>query len=113
MRTNHRGQVTAELAVMLTFVIAGFVFMGFYLQRGVQGSTKSNADSLGQQFSTQSGWSNYSGSKSLETDAQSNTSSCSEYNHAVSDAGGDVPADATDCSTRLLDPSTLVAETPP
>ena len=98
---------------MLTFVIAGFVFMGFYLQRGVQGSTKSNADSLGQQFSTQSGWSNYSASKSHETDISTKTASCSDYIHAVSDAGGAVAADATDCSARVPDPTGLVAETPP
>ena len=49
-RMNRRGQVTVEAALLWTFVIAAFVFLGFYLQRAAQGGLKSNADGVGTQF---------------------------------------------------------------
>jgi len=66
MMRNQRGQVTAELAVLFTFVIAGFIFMGFYLQRAAQGSTKANTDSIGTQFTVDSPWVSQVTSRSTE-----------------------------------------------
>lgn len=81
MRMNRRGQVTAEMAVLFTFVIAAFVFMGVYLQRATQGGVKSNADGLGQQFSTKSPWSNTTTSNSNSTDTSTTSTSNTTYSH--------------------------------
>lgn len=84
---NRRGQVTAELAVLFTFVIAAFVFMGFYLQRGAQGGMKNNADSLGQQFSINTGFASTSRqqSRSVSGGSLSTTTSTSTsgYTHTL------------------------------
>lgn len=64
--TRRRGQVTVEVAVLFAFVVAGLVAMAVYLQRGVQGSMKSNADGLGQQFSSADPWEAHSRSSTLE-----------------------------------------------
>ncbi len=101
MSTRHRkaGQVSAEVAVLLTVVIAGLVYMGIYLQRGSQGSLKGHADSIGQQFSAQSGWSSYSSQKSKqEVTGHADTTSCSEYRHALNEAGGAGATDAPECT---------------
>ena len=87
MARKRRGQVTVELAVLFTFVIGALVFMGFYLQRGAQGQVKSNADSLGQQFSLSGAWnskvtqtsSQISASNKVTTTSTSN----STYTHTV------------------------------
>ena len=52
----QRGQVTVELAVLFGVVVAALVFMAIYFQRGVQGGIRSNADSLGSQFSATGAW---------------------------------------------------------
>ena len=84
MRTRkRRGQVTTELAVLFTFVIAAFVFMGFYLQRAGQGGMKSNADSLGQQFSTEAGWNSQVDTNSNSTSTTTTTDSNSNYSHTI------------------------------
>lgn len=89
MRNRH-GQVSAEQAVLYSFVIAGMVGMGFYLQRAAQGGMKSNSDSLGQQFSTESGWKSISKSASNQTGTTTKSASESGYVHAV--GGADLPA---------------------
>lgn len=91
MKPNQRGQVTAEMAVLFTFVIAAFVFMGFYLQRAGQGGMKSNADSLGQQFSTTGPWNSFSESISLQKKSSTETksNSCNKYSHGVGGSGAD------------------------
>lgn len=83
MRLNRRGQVTAEMAVLFTFVIAAFVFMGVYLQRATQGGVKGNADGLGQQFSTNSGWNSSVTSNSNSTDTSTTSNSNTSYNHTL------------------------------
>ena len=98
MRRYEQGQVTAEMAVLYTFVIAGLVFMGVYLQRGTQGGMKSNADGIGTQFSTEGGWKSYSAQDSHEEAGVSKSVSCSQYNHRVSLAGGLV-ANTANCSS--------------
>lgn len=92
MWRNKRGQLTAELAVLFTFVIAAFVFAGFYLQRGVQGSMRSNADSLGQQFSVRTGGWNAVSHQSSVTDKDNVTASasCSDYSHRVDGGAADL-----------------------
>lgn len=52
----QRGQVTVELAVLFGTVVAALVFMAIYFQRGAQGGIRSNADSLGSQFSAANAW---------------------------------------------------------
>jgi len=106
MRHCKRGQVTAELAVLFAFVIGGFVAMGFYLQRGVQGSTKANADAVGSQYSTTAGYSSYVASDTHEAISGTTTStSCSETEHALGTPGA--PAIGTDCGGRVLDDAKL------
>jgi len=96
MVRNQRGQVTAETAVLFTFVIAGFVFMGVYLQRAAQGGVKSNADSLGQQFSTTSGFASYSEQESkTSTTGLTLSANCSDY---AANVGGGAPAGIAACS---------------
>ena len=86
MRRDQQGQVTAEMAVLYTFVIAGLVFMGVYLQRGVQGSTKSNADGIGSQYSTESKWNSFSAQDSHEAGTETKTGSCSQSQHDLDPA---------------------------
>ena len=95
MRVRERGQVTAELAVLFAFVIGGFVAMGFYLQRGVQGSTKANTDSIGTQFSKTGAWNSQSVSQSYErqpvgaTNVKTTSVSCSQGSQAMGGASVD------------------------
>ena len=98
MRGNRRGQVTAEVAVLFTFVVAAFVFMGVYLQRGAQGGIKGNVDSLGQQFSTGSEWNSVSQNKSIQAANEVTSAQCSEYEHSL-DSASTVGADGTDLKT--------------
>ena len=97
MRRYEQGQVTAEMAVLYTFVIAGLVFMGVYLQRGTQGGLKSNADGIGTQFSTEGGWKSYSAQDSHEEAGVSKSVSCSQSHHAVALTGNPLAATAN-CS---------------
>lgn len=80
---NKRGQVSAETAVLFTFVVAGFVFMGVYLQRAAQGGVKSNADGLGSQYSSQSAYNSASVQVSKSDAVSSSSGSCSESSHGV------------------------------
>lgn len=63
---NQRGQVTVEVAVLFGFVVAGLVALALYLQRSVQGGLRSNADSLGGQFSSAENWTSHTRSASFE-----------------------------------------------
>ena len=83
MMRNRRGQVTAEIAVLFTFVIAALVFMGFYLQRAAQGATKSNSDSLGQQFSILGPFNQNSSQTSTTVGPTTTSDSTSTYSHTV------------------------------
>ena len=83
MRWNRRAQVTAEMAVLFTFVIAAFIFMGFYLQRATQGAVKGNADGLGQQFSTIGGWNSSVKSTSKTAGKVTTSTSDTTYDHTV------------------------------
>ena len=96
---HQRGQVTAEMAVLFTFVIAGIVFMGTYLQRAAQGGLKSNADSLGSQFTTSEndgGWTSYTEQQSrTNTTGVTGSASCSNSRAALD---GPAPAALTACA---------------
>ena len=92
MRRDQRGQVTVETAVLYTCVIAGLVYMGVYLQRGVQGSVRGNADGIGSQLSTESKWNSFSAQDTHETlGLPTKTGSCSQMLHNL-DAAGSVAA---------------------
>lgn len=67
LRKQQRGQVTVETAVLFGFVVAGLVAMAVYLQRGVQGGMKSNADSIGTQFANNDPWESHTKSRTVET----------------------------------------------
>ncbi len=83
MLRNRRGQVTAEMAVLFTFIIAAFVFMGVYLQRAAQGGVKQNADGLGQQFSTAGSWTSTVTTTSNSTAGTTTSTSTTDYTHDV------------------------------
>lgn len=106
MRRHQRGQVSAELAVLFTFAVAGFVLMGIYLQRAAQGSTKSNTDSIGSQFSTTNPFNSYSETSTHErtfatqgvggnttVTSKARTDSCSQYSHGFGTQAADGLAD--------------------
>lgn len=108
MKRYQRGQVTVEVAVLFAFIIAAFVFMGIYLQRGAQGGVKGNVDSLGQQFSLVSEFSRVTHSKTLSTQDTTKTGQCADYAHRLArldPSTGNVMPDskvnyvpATDCT---------------
>lgn len=86
MRTrimSRRGQVTVEAAILFTFVIAALVAMAIYLQRGAQGGVKSNADSLGTQFSATQPWSSTSKSNTVENQTTVTTNQNTGYSQTV------------------------------
>ncbi len=89
MKRNRRGQVTVEVAVLFTFVIAALVYMGFYLQRSAQGAVRGNSDSLGQQFSTASGFNTMQTQHSVVAGPVTTTGSCGENSYGL---GGTAPA---------------------
>lgn len=90
MRWTQRGQVTAEMAVLFSFVVAALVFMGVYIQRGAQGGVKGNVDSIGQQFSTSTAWKSVSKSKQHQDAAEKVFSSqCADYEHVLADFNKD------------------------
>ena len=45
-----RGQVTVEAALLMTVVVAGLVFLLFYLQRAIQGNVFGASQSIGLQY---------------------------------------------------------------
>lgn len=104
MKRNRRGQVTMEVAVLITAIAAALIFMLGYVQRGAQGGAKGNADSLGQQFSTTGAFNSYSQQNSASTKVQAESTSCSDYTHGV----GGAAAAATTC-VPTADPSGLGA----
>ena len=81
-----RGQVTVEVAVLFGFVVAGIVGLAVYLQRGVQGGMKSNADSIGQQFSSANNWETHSRSNSQETRNDTKSSQTSDACQGINKA---------------------------
>ena len=93
-RWNRNGQVTVEIAVLFGMVVAGLVFMGIYLQRGVQGAVKSNTDAVGQQFSTSGAFNSFTDSNSHETNTRVTSGQCSDYSHGVG-GGAAIAANCT------------------
>ena len=83
MIRNRVGQVTVEVAVLFTFVVGALIFMGFYVQRAVQGAMKGNSDSFGQQFSLNTGFQAVSQAGSDATKDSTLTDSCSKYSHGI------------------------------
>lgn len=102
MRRGNRGQVTVEVAVLFSAVVAALVFMAVYIQRGAQGGLKGSADSFGAQFSTLSGWASHSESKSRDTGAATSSASCTEYQHTLVTTGGAAAPVAPDCTPPAL-----------
>lgn len=90
MIKSQKGQVTVETAVLFGVVVAGLVAMATYLQRGVQGGMRSNADSFGTQFDSSVGWESHARSASQETAEQIRSAQTSE---ACQGVGGDTRPD--------------------
>ena len=80
---SRRGQVTVEAAILFTFVIAALVAMAIYLQRGAQGGVKSNADSLGSQFSATQPFSSSTTSKTTEDQTTVTTTQDTGYSQTL------------------------------
>jgi len=84
---TRRGQSSLEIAILFVVVVAAFVAMSLYLQRGAAGGMKSNADSLGTQFSSNAGWgynsSSTSSTSETGTGVTSNQNSTSAYNQTM------------------------------
>ena len=86
-RRRGYGQVTVEVAVLFGVVVAGLVAMAVYLQRGVQGGVKQNADSFGTQFSATNAWNSNVTTNSITNETQTtvtqNQFQNSHYNQTV------------------------------
>ena len=89
-RIGRQGQVTVEVAVLFGAVVAGLVAMAVYVQRGAQGGMKSNADSLGTQFSANDTWQTHSRSVSEETRTKTQSGQTSAACQGV--GGASMPA---------------------
>jgi len=53
---HSKGMATVEVAVLFGVAVAALAALAIYVQRGLAGGLKGNADSLGVQFSTADGW---------------------------------------------------------
>jgi len=93
MKWQKRGQVTAEAAVLFTFIVAAFVAMGVYLQRGSQGGMKGNVDSMGSQFATTASWSTVTNSATHSNSTATVTGQCANSAHDLVQPG--LPAGST------------------
>ena len=47
---NRKGQSTLEYAIIITMVVAAFMFMRIYMKRAVEGKLRDSADDIGDQF---------------------------------------------------------------
>jgi len=56
---NLRGQSTLEYVILLGFVVAALITMGFYMKRGFQGRLRESTDQIGQQYAAGNTSSNY------------------------------------------------------
>ena len=79
-RMGRRGQYTVEIALLMMCVVAALVAMAVYYQRAAQGGVRSNADSLGQQFSATKGFTVTSNSNTVETKTNITSKQNSNYN---------------------------------
>ena len=86
---DHKGQVTVEVAVLFAFVIAGLIAMALYLQRGVQGGVRSNADSLGGQLSSIEEWQAYSRSSTDEIGGDDGDVLSGQFSNNCQGVGGE------------------------
>lgn len=60
IKLNRKGQNTLEYVLLITAVVAAFLAIQHYLNRGVQGRVRDAADSIGSQFDAQATVSNFS-----------------------------------------------------
>ena len=93
MHRNHKGQATVESAVLIATVVLAILGMRFYVERATSGGLKSNADSVGTQYSMGVGAGSISTSHS--TDAGTDSRSCFDQDIA---AGSGVPTDCMDAN---------------
>lgn len=54
-----RGQSTLEYVILVGFVVAALISMGFYMKRGFEGRLKESTDQIGQQYSARNTSANY------------------------------------------------------
>ena len=56
---NLRGQSTLEYVILVGFVVAALIAIGFYMKRGLQGRLRESTDQIGQQYSAGQTTANY------------------------------------------------------
>ena len=56
---NSRGQSTLEYVILVGFVVAALIAMGFYMKRGFQGRLRESTDQIGQQYDADATSANY------------------------------------------------------
>lgn len=92
-----RAQSAIEVVLVFVCVIAALLFMAPTIQRAAQGTTKSDTDALGWQFSLTSGWGTFSRADTVSTADVETQNSCWSYRQNVT-AGGGGSASAPACT---------------
>jgi uncharacterized protein (UPF0333 family) len=49
--TRTKGQATLEVVILIGVVVAAFIAIGVYMNRGIQGRLKDSTDQIGEQYS--------------------------------------------------------------
>ncbi len=91
--SRSKGQVTVEVAVLFGVVVAALVAMAAYVQRGVAGGMRSNADSFGTQYQVDKPFEVHT--RSTNVDAGGSTKS-TQKTAACQGLGSNTIADAND-----------------
>lgn len=110
MTWNRRGQVTVEVAILFGFLIAAFIALAVYFQRGGQGYVKSNADAFGSQFQANAAWGTHTRSATRET---ATTSQSSQYTQACQGVGGATLPNCDPGPLATSAPNPTTVELPP
>jgi len=90
------GQATVEMAILFAAVVATVFLLQNYIARATSGGLKSNADSIGSQFSTVEAF--IQKSHSTGTDASSTSDSC--FKQGIGGAPGAAVPDCTPATVK-------------
>ena len=83
IRRSRRGVATIELAVFFACFILALTFLAKYIQRAAQGGIRSNADSLGSQFSAKSPFTQSTHSDSYDNAVRVQQDQTSNFNQTL------------------------------
>jgi len=64
-RHSSRGQSTLEYVILIGFVVAALIAMGFYMKRGFEGKLRESTDQVGEQYSSGNTTSSYTTSTNM------------------------------------------------